>query len=77
MLQQVVDQLGVLDHRANGFEAAAVKPLAIDGEAVHHDLLDLLALDLLDELGVAHLFGRALHVEIIEYRQQDRGNHQP
>jgi hypothetical protein len=75
--EQVVDQLRILEHRARGFEARAVKALAIDRQPVDRDLAHLVALDLLDEFRVHHALGGALHAEIVEDRQQHSRDHQP
>ena len=77
VFQQVVDQLGILHHRANGLKTGAIDTLAGDSQAVDHHPFHLVALDLLDKLRITHLLGLALHVEIVEYREQDRGNDQP
>ena len=77
VFQQVVDQLGILDHGADGLKAGAVVTLTGNGKAVHHDFLHLLGLDFLDELGISHLLGLALHIEVVEDRQQNRSDHQP
>jgi hypothetical protein len=75
--QQVVDQLGILDHGPRGLEARAVEALAVDRQAVDGDLAHLVALDFLDELRVDHALRRGLHAEVVEDGQQHRGDHQP
>ena len=77
VLNQVVDQLGVFQHRAHGFKAGIVVTLAGNGEAVDNDFPDLVAADLFDERGVVHPLGGLPDVEIPEHGHQHRRYHQP
>lgn len=77
VFQQVIDQLGVFHHGADSLKAGTVITLTGDGQPVHYHLLDLVALDLLDKIGITDLFRGALHVEVVENRQQDSGYNQP
>ncbi len=77
MRQQIIDQLGVLNHRASRFKSRPVEALTHNRQAVNSDLANLIALDFLNKLRVHHALGRGLHTEVVENRQQYCGNHKP
>ena len=75
--QQIIHQLGVFDHRANGFETAAIFALGANGQAIYNDLREPVGLHFANKRRVAHLLGAAAQIEIIENREQYRGDQQP
>ena len=75
--QQIIHQLGVFYHWADGFEAAAVFALGRDRQAINQHFGQPVGLNFADKLGVAHLLSGATQVEIIENREEYRGNQQP
>ena len=77
VLQQVIDQLGIIQQRANRLETTAVAALATDDQAIDDDFAHTLVLHFCNELGIVELLSGRLHAEIVENCQQHRSDHQP
>ena len=75
--QQIIHQLRVFDHGSNGFEVRAIITFCTDRESVNNHFANSIVVNFLDKAGISNLLGSALHTEVVEYREQDRGNNEP
>ncbi len=77
VVDQLVHQFRIVDRRADDFEVFARLALADDHEAVDGNLVHLILLNFGDEARIGDLLRLWSHTEIVEHRQQHRGDDQP
>ena len=67
VIVKIIHQLGIFNHRAHSFEIGVIAAQTTNHKPIDRHLLNAIAADLLDKLGIGQRIGIGFNTEVVEY----------